>query len=419
MANISTLAGSANPPITVEFKDDCGLPRPATGVQALVYDVYGTLVTTVTFGTFTPAAAADTYGTTITERILDGTVVYELVNLPTTDPSVFPDSKVTVQWTGLDTSGTFPVQWEFYEFTGVFSSPGETSILSWTPIPGAKRYRVKYQVSGSSDEITVGYTTLPFLIFDPITEVNDTVLVPGTDGSTWQMYVPSSTGALATSKLSDSSTDPLYVNGSDGTSVWSLQVDGTTGALSPTLTTQTAAVEDVILPGTSGVFWQLTVVSTSAVQTDQVTDNTVSNLGCNISFCVEGLDDCINSDGTFNTIGSFDNSQLTLEYTNLDLCIVTGSLFDVASSAKTEHRANFFIDHCDTPQIIQNTMLHRNVERTSRIDREGRFAAPLVQGALMTLEIPTAGAYKFVVPAQSQADISSLDLLDYELYRGE
>lgn len=138
-----------------------------------------------------------------------------------------------------------------------------------------------------------------------------------------------------------------------------------------------------------------------------------------VTYRVQGLTYNLESPASV-TFTAIQASEVTSYRTEEDLCVVSGRLTDVAGRSFGVARPLFYVHDQDTPLFINQTLLHQQREFTATVDSNGNFAAPLVQGSLVTLEIAAAGyALKFVVPPKPHADISSLTGTQQNLRRGE
>ena len=80
---------------------------------------------------------------------------------------------------------------------------------------------------------------------------------------------------------------------------------------------------------------------------------------------------------------------------------------------------NFFIHEKDAPTTIGLTTFKQSAV-TVPLTVYGKFAAHLVQGTLVTCEIPSAGyTARFVVPSEPSALLADLTTIPIELLRGE
>ncbi len=100
------------------------------------------------------------------------------------------------------------------------------------------------------------------------------------------------------------------------------------------------------------------------------------------------------------------------------LCLVYGSIKQIDGTVHDVDYVRFFI-HNDTGVMnLGPTFLLHDRERVVGVDSWGQFAVPLVQGAVVTCEIPTIGYVKrFIVPAQDTASLASIDGTTIETYR--
>lgn len=417
MTSLSTLSGSAVPAITVDFVDDSFNPRQVTGIRAQVYNQFNTLVTTVTFGDFSPASPADTYTSTIEEKVLDGKFVYELINLPISSGDLFPDGKVTILWSAIDGATTLEDQWKFYQASFDYVDDPKKVVITWADVPGADQYKVT-----ASNGDVLGFTSFPFLVADAPDPTPTEILLPGTDGnSLWRMYIEDDLGTIATEEISEtlvSGTPTVYINSTDGISVYSIAVQPD-GAIETTYSAGIDVQDDLILPGIPGDYWKVEVGELAQLITTEQAGSLVADKACDLSYTVTAT--CCTGTGNdvYSQIGVLSSDSVEVFFTDQDICIVTGMIKDVVSRGGTNQKVHFYVHHHDKAQVVQNAFFHKYGEYAAAINNTGRFAAPLVQGAYLTVEIPTAGTHKFVVPAKAQADISNISLLPFELYRGE
>lgn len=112
-------------------------------------------------------------------------------------------------------------------------------------------------------------------------------------------------------------------------------------------------------------------------------------------------------------------TSLTTYRTDQALCLIVGQVVDVAGRPDTDQIVNFFIHNKDAPTTIGLTT-YKQTAITVPLTAFGKFAASLVQGTLVTCEIPSAGyEARFVVPTQPSAILADLTLIPVELLRGE
>ncbi len=414
----TTAQGSASPAILVDFKNDCGEAVSVEGVQAVVTDKYGTVITTVTYGTYTPAVATDAWSTTIVEVTDALGVHYELTNLPTLDNGVVPGGILSVKWSMQDTGGTIEDVWSMYSFEPPAGKPAVKQIMSWYPDDRCAAYRVSWQ--SATDSGVLGITTLPTFIGDAASSQASTYTLPGDLGGTWYLSTPSASGVMTTTLVdATEDVDPVYLEAEDG-SVWSLAVENATGDLVTTLAASAEATDTITLRGVKGVTWAV-VLSSSGVPSTSAATSQTSLQDCGVSYTVDGLSSCFAADtADWSVVRKYTPKELSITTTEKDVCVMTGTVLDVSGSARPIHKVLFHVYYCDNEQVVQNTILHTGVEVDAAVDENGYFAVPLLYGALVLCEIPSANyAKRFIVPSQPQADLSQIDGLSIELRRGE
>jgi len=129
-----------------------------------------------------------------------------------------------------------------------------------------------------------------------------------------------------------------------------------------------------------------------------------------------------NSDPTGTELAEVAMTQtLTLSKyrTDQSLCLVVGQIVDVGGRPDTDQIVNFFIHAKDAPTTLGLTTF-KQAAVTVPLTAYGKFAAHLVQGTLVTCEIPSAGyTARFVVPTQPSALLADLTTIPVELLRGE
>jgi len=115
---------------------------------------------------------------------------------------------------------------------------------------------------------------------------------------------------------------------------------------------------------------------------------------------------------------SSDNPIVTFR-TDQALCLIVGQVVDVGGRPDHDQIVNFFIHEKDAPTTIGLTTFKQSAV-TVPLTVYGKFAAHLVQGTLVTCEIPSAGyTARFVVPSEPSALLADLTTIPIELLRGE
>ena len=333
---------------------------------------------------------------------------------------MIPDGFISVRWIAQDSGATPADVWKMYTFSPPVGVPKVKSVLTWAQHKNAIGYRVTWlDVEGIVN--ILGYTPIASFVVDAPSSAVSTFSLPGDDGlSTWDLSVWKTNGSLSTVVTSETTAvDPVYLLAEDDT-IWSLEVEVPTGNLVTTLVGTEETTEDIYLTGPGGVSWLVELLADGSIVTTSVT-GTLPLGSCDVTFVVDALGPCHESDSDeYTVLEQYIGNTLTVVTTTKDICIVTGTLLDVAGTARPVHRVNFHLYYCDDDQIVQNALLHQNVEVDAPVDANGCFSIPLMQGALVTCEIPSAGyAKRFVVPAQPQVDLSQIDGLNVELRRGE
>lgn len=412
--------GSAVPPVTASFRNDCDERVAVEGVQAEVYDKFNTLITTITFGTFSPAASADTWSTSIVEVETSTGFHYEILNLPIVDTDVIPGGLVSVKWTMQDAGGSLPVVWELYTFAPPAGIPKLKTILSWYPVEGAVGYRV-YSSVGDNDAENVGATTIPAFTIESPSSQSTSFEVVGTTGGTWELSISTANGGFST-QLVDADNDPDVVLLQDSDDVfWTLEIDSGTGNPSLTLTGATTDSATVVkISGPGEIIWQAGASTVGALTSTIATyQTTLGRRG--VQYTVVALGPGYNAAaGTFDVLKEYIAKEVLQTTTEKDVCIVTGSVLNVSGVGVNVHRILFSVYYCDSDQVVQNSVLHAGTEVDVVVNDYGYFAVPLLQGALVLCEIPSANyAQRFTVPSQPHIDISQINGLPVELRRGE
>ncbi len=100
-----------------------------------------------------------------------------------------------------------------------------------------------------------------------------------------------------------------------------------------------------------------------------------------------------------------------------DYCKINGSFIDVSGDSSSQN-LSFFIHDKDSPQKYGAANFQRRNEVPIHINRQGYFSAPLLQGALCTVECPDVGLNaRFVVPYLPVVDFKDLDLYHFDTHR--
>jgi hypothetical protein len=128
--------------------------------------------------------------------------------------------------------------------------------------------------------------------------------------------------------------------------------------------------------------------------------------------------DCSSPSGTELVETALSSAPATYR-TDQALCLIVGQVVDVGGRPDTDQIVNFFIHQKDAPTTIGLTTFKQTAV-TVPLTVYGKFAAFLVQGTLVTCEIPGAGyTARFLVPSKPAALLADLTMIPIELLRGE
>jgi len=151
-----------------------------------------------------------------------------------------------------------------------------------------------------------------------------------------------------------------------------------------------------------------------------VTDYGTAGAAQNVEYRISRLEQDLSSPSS----AEFDTQVLTSTVaayrTEEPICVVSGRLVDVTGQSDGIARPLFYVHDKDTPLLVRQSLFKEHRAFVTTVDENGVFAAPLVRGALVTLEIAAAGyALKFVVPDAAHADISSISGTQQNMRRAE
>jgi hypothetical protein len=106
--------------------------------------------------------------------------------------------------------------------------------------------------------------------------------------------------------------------------------------------------------------------------------------------------------------------------TDKELCLVTGTVTFPTGQPDDYPYPRFLVHHSQAPSNVENHFMISSSEIVAPTNNFGQFAIPLIQGTLVTAEIPSIGySRKFIVPAQAHVRLVDLDTSLIELYRAE
>ncbi len=402
--------GSSVPPVFLDTYNDCNVGAPVAGLRARCYTISGDLLTTVTFGTYTPAAAPDQWGSEIieTQDVLGAR--YEIVNLPVKNSTLVPDGFLRVVW---DVSDPCFEENVLVERTYVF--PVDTTkcvILSWPAVTGANLYSVTSSIGG-----IIGYTR--HTVFLDTVAKRTSVKLLGTNNTVWELFVLDSQGTRvvkqSTAAIED--VDELVLEAPGG-GLWSVRVN----PVGPTLVTTSIATgspSSVVLGNSHGMF-SISVQDNGTLVSSPLGSGIVTGMLGSYSVSAYSTTQTPNSNGNLAVLSTVATEDLEIIRTTRKMCLITGRLADVFGVGRPHTKLNVFTHYQDIASPVQATWMSAYGERSIDVAPDGSFAFPAMQGSVVTLEFPASGvAYKAVVPSTLQVDFSQLETLPIELRRGE
>lgn len=105
--------------------------------------------------------------------------------------------------------------------------------------------------------------------------------------------------------------------------------------------------------------------------------------------------------------------------TRREFCEIYGEVVDVMGGSSAES-VNFFVHEKDAPQVNGTAFLSRRDSVTAPVNYRGEFSIPLIQGTLVTADIPEAGIQRrFVVPNKARAALKDIPHYPVEINRAE
>ena len=111
--------------------------------------------------------------------------------------------------------------------------------------------------------------------------------------------------------------------------------------------------------------------------------------------------------------------DITCIETDHKYCEIFGSVRDLIGGHASD-TLNFFVHEHDAPQLIGSSYMTRRNEVTAPINSAGLFKIPLIQGALVTVELSDAGIIgKFVVPRVANCPFKEIDFTPIDTHRAQ
>jgi len=105
--------------------------------------------------------------------------------------------------------------------------------------------------------------------------------------------------------------------------------------------------------------------------------------------------------------------------TRHSFCEVYGEVVDVMGGSSAES-VNFFVHEKDAPQTVKTSFMARRDAVTAPVNCRGEFSIPLIQGALVTADMPEAGVQRrFVVPNKARVALKDITHYPVEINRAE
>lgn len=140
----------------------------------------------------------------------------------------------------------------------------------------------------------------------------------------------------------------------------------------------------------------------------------------NVQYVVRSVNQALTSPASSEFTTTRLSGEVNAYRTEEPICIVSGRLADVTGQSHGVARPLFYVHDKDTPLLVRQTLFHEHRAFVTTVAADGSFAAPLVRGALVTLEIAAAGyALKFVVPDAAHADISVISGTQQNIRRAD
>ena len=102
-----------------------------------------------------------------------------------------------------------------------------------------------------------------------------------------------------------------------------------------------------------------------------------------------------------------------------DYCEVFGEIIDVRGAGRLDS-VYFYVHEKDVPQESGRSYLMRRNEVSVTPNVRGQFSVPLVQGSLVTAEIPGAGVIRrFIVPDRPKVNLKDLEFYPLDTHRAQ